>query len=82
MVEPDRQQPLSGHMLDTAMSTPCAQVSVQVADRLSHATVMGGQHGSTGGRIPRPYRIETLLVGRSTTSKAGTALRPCGRPSS
>jgi hypothetical protein len=31
---------------------------------------------------PRPYRIATLLVGRRTRSKAGTALRPWGRPSS
>jgi hypothetical protein len=34
VVEPDRQQPLSGHVLDTAMATASAQVSVQVPDRL------------------------------------------------
>jgi 5-hydroxyisourate hydrolase-like protein (transthyretin family) len=51
VVEADRQQPLAGHMLDTTMSTPGAQVSVQVADRLSHASVVGSQHGSAGGRV-------------------------------
>jgi hypothetical protein len=34
VVEPDPQQPPSGHMLDTAMAPAGAQVLVQVADRL------------------------------------------------
>ena len=34
VVEPDRQQPLSGHMLDTAVAAAGAQVLVQVGDRL------------------------------------------------
>ena len=43
MVEPDRQQPLAGHMLDTAMATASAQVLVDVADRFGQSGVMGGQ---------------------------------------
>jgi hypothetical protein len=82
VVEADRQQPLSGHVLVSAVAAAGAQVLVQVGNGLGQPGVVGGQHGSTGGRIPRPYRIETLLVGRRTTSKAGTALRPWGRPSS
>jgi hypothetical protein len=46
VVEPDRQQPLSGHVLVSAMATAGAQVLVQVAGRLGQAGVMGGQHGS------------------------------------
>jgi len=33
MVEADRQQPLSGHVLDTTMAAAGAQVLVQVGDR-------------------------------------------------
>jgi hypothetical protein len=44
MVEPDRQQPLSGHVLVSAMATAGAQVVVQVAGRLGQPGVMGGQH--------------------------------------
>jgi hypothetical protein len=82
MVEPDRQQPLSGHVLDTAVAAPGSEVSVQVGDRLADTGVVSAQHRPSGGRVAEPVRIETLLVGRSTTSNAGTALRPCGRPRS
>ena len=51
VVEPDRQQPLSGHVLDTAVAAAGPQVLVQVADRLGQPGVMGGQHGSAGGRV-------------------------------
>jgi hypothetical protein len=34
VVEGDRQQPLAGHLLDTAMATAGSKVSVQVAGRL------------------------------------------------
>jgi hypothetical protein len=34
VVEPDRQQPLAGHMLDTAVAAAGAQVLVEVPDRL------------------------------------------------
>jgi hypothetical protein len=42
MVEPDRQQPLSRHMLVSAMSTAGAKVLVQVANRLGQPRMMGG----------------------------------------
>jgi hypothetical protein len=48
VVEPHRQQPLSGHVLDTAVATPSPKVSVQVGDRLRHAGVMGGQYHPAG----------------------------------
>jgi hypothetical protein len=51
VVEADRQHPLSGHMLDTAMAAAGPQVLVQVADRFGQPGVVGGQHGSAGGRI-------------------------------
>ena len=38
-------------MLDTAMATADAQVSIQVSDHLGQPGVMGGQHGSAGGRV-------------------------------
>jgi hypothetical protein len=52
VVEPNGQQPLSGHMLDTAVAAAGPQVSVQVADRLGQAGVMGLEDRSAGGRIP------------------------------
>jgi hypothetical protein len=51
VVEADRQQPLAGHVLDTAMSAPCAHMLVQVGHRLGQPRVMGGQHDSSGGRV-------------------------------
>ena len=42
VVEPDRQQPLSGHVLDTTMASPGSQVFVQVGDRLGQSSMMGG----------------------------------------
>jgi hypothetical protein len=48
VVEPDRQHPVSGHVLDTAMSAAGPQVLVQVGDRLRQPSVMGGQHRSAG----------------------------------
>jgi hypothetical protein len=44
VVEPDRQQSLSGHVLVSAMATAGPQVLVQVAGRLRQTGVMGGQH--------------------------------------
>jgi len=51
VVEPNRQQPLSGHMLDTAVAAAGPQVSVQVGDRLGDTSVMGGQHRPAGPRV-------------------------------
>jgi hypothetical protein len=51
VVKPDRQQALSGHVLDTAMATAGPQVLVQIADRLRQPSMMRCQHGPAGGRI-------------------------------
>ena len=51
MVEPDRQQSLSVHMLDTTVAAAGAQVSAQVGDRLGDTSVMRGQHRPAGPRV-------------------------------
>ena len=61
MVEPDRQHPLAGHMLDTAMSTAGAQVLVQVADRLGQPGVMGGQHRPSNCGVPQAVEDRDAL---------------------
>jgi hypothetical protein len=48
VVEADRQHPLSGHVLDTAMAAAGPQVLVQVDDRLSQPSMMGGQYRPAG----------------------------------
>ena len=40
VIEPDRQHPLSGHMLDTAVTAAGPQMLVQVADRLGQPGMM------------------------------------------
>ncbi len=75
MVEPDGQYPLSGHVLDTAMTGAGAQVLVQVGDRLGQPGMMRPSTAQPVAGPPRPYRIESLLVGRSTTRRRG---RRCG----
>jgi hypothetical protein len=61
VVEPDRQHPLSGHMLDTAMATTAPQVLVQVASRLGQAGVMGGQHRPSGRRVTQAVQDRDAL---------------------
>ena len=51
VVEPDRQQPLAGHMLDTTVSAAGAQVAVQVGDRLGQPGMMGRQYRPAGRRV-------------------------------
>jgi hypothetical protein len=51
VVEPDRQHPLSGHVLDTAMAAAGPKVLVQVGDRLGQPGMMGGQHGPASGWV-------------------------------
>jgi len=51
VVEPDRQQPLSGHVLDTAMATAGPQMLVQVGDGLGQPGVMGSRYRSSSGRV-------------------------------
>jgi hypothetical protein len=49
VVEPDRQQSVSGHVLDAAVAAPRADVLVQVGDRLGDAGVVGVQDCPAGG---------------------------------
>jgi hypothetical protein len=51
VVEPNRQQPPSGHVLVSAMATTGPQVLVQVAGRLDQPRVMGGQHRPSDGWV-------------------------------
>jgi hypothetical protein len=51
VVEADRQQPLSGHVLDTAMAAAGTDVFVQVADRFGQPGVVGGQYRPAGRRV-------------------------------
>jgi len=61
VVEPDRQQPLSGHVLDTAMATASPQVLVQVADRLGQPGMVGGQHRPAGGWVTQAVEDRDAL---------------------
>jgi hypothetical protein len=54
VVEPDRQQPLSGHVLDTAVAAAGPKMLVQVGDRLADTGVVGSQHRPAVDGSPRP----------------------------
>ena len=82
MVEPDRQHALPLDVLDPGVAAAGAQLLVQVGDRLASPAWCASRTARPVEGSPSAYRSDTLLVGRSTTSKAGTALRPWGRPSS
>jgi hypothetical protein len=61
MIEPDRQQPLSGHVLVTAMTAAGAQVSIQVGDRLGQPSMMGSQDRPAGRRVPQAVEDRDAL---------------------
>jgi hypothetical protein len=61
MVEPHRKHPLAGHVLDTAMAAASPKVSVQVGDRLSQPSMMGGQHGAAGDRVTEAVQDRDAL---------------------
>jgi hypothetical protein len=87
VVEGDRQQPLAGHLLDTAMATAGPQVSVQVADRLGQPGMMCRQHRPARGRVPQPVedrhalgRPQDHVKGRDGVAAVATAQQlPSGR---
>jgi hypothetical protein len=54
MVEAHRQQPLSGHVLDTIVAASGPQVSVQVRDRLADASVIAARTARQVAGSPRP----------------------------
>jgi hypothetical protein len=70
VVEADRQQPLSGHVLDTTVSTASAQMLVQVGDRLGQPSMMGRQYGSSGGRVAQAVEDRDALGGPQHHIKA------------
>jgi hypothetical protein len=61
VVEPDGQQALSGHVLDTTVATAGPNVFVQVADRLGQAGVMGLEHRPAGGRVTQAVEDRDAL---------------------
>ena len=61
VVEPDRQQALSGHVLDTAVAAAGRQVLVQVGDRLGQPRVMGRQYGPAGRRVAQAVEDRDAL---------------------
>jgi hypothetical protein len=63
MVEPHRQQPLSGHVLDTAVAAAGPQVSVQVGDRLGQPGMVGGQHRPARRRVAQAVQDGNALGG-------------------
>jgi hypothetical protein len=82
VVEPDRQQPLSGHVLDTTMAATGAQVLIQVADSLGQSRVMGGQHRPAGRRIPQAIEDGDALGRAQHHVKAWDGVAAVGWPSS
>jgi hypothetical protein len=63
MVEPDRKQPLSGHVLDAAVATAGADVGVQVGDRLADAGVVGVQDRPAGRGVAEAVQERDALGG-------------------
>jgi hypothetical protein len=51
VVEPNGQQPMSGHMLDTAVATSGTHMLIQVSDRLSQPSMMCPGDRPSGGRV-------------------------------
>jgi hypothetical protein len=51
VVEADREQPLAGHVLVSAMAAAGAQVLVQIGHRLGQPTMMGLEHRPAGGWV-------------------------------
>jgi hypothetical protein len=61
VVEPDRQHPLSGHVLDTTVAAAGPQVLVQVGYRLGQPTMMGLEHGPAGGWVTEAIQDRDTL---------------------
>jgi hypothetical protein len=85
VVKPNRQQTLSGHMLDTTVTAAGPHVLVQVADHLGHPEMMGGQHRPAGGRIAQAVedrdaldRTQHHVEGRDGVAAMGAAQQLTG----
>jgi hypothetical protein len=51
VIEADRQQPPSGHMLDTTVAATGPQMLIQVANRIGQPGMMGSQHRPSSRRV-------------------------------
>jgi hypothetical protein len=78
VIEPNGQQPLSGHVLDTTVATSSSKVLVQVGDRLGHAGVMGLQHRPAGRRIAQPIEDGHALGGPQHHVERGDGVAAVG----
>jgi hypothetical protein len=54
VVEPGRQHPLSGHMLDTTMAAAGPHMLIQICDRFGQPDMVGGQHRPAGSQVTEP----------------------------
>jgi hypothetical protein len=78
VVEPDRQQSLSGHVLDTTMAAAGAQVLIQVAHRLSDTDVMGRKHRPSGGWVAQAVQDRHALGRPQDQIKGGHGVAAMG----
>jgi hypothetical protein len=78
VVEADRQQALSGHVLDTAMAASGPQLLVQVPDRLGQPGMMGGQHRSSGRWVPEAVEDRDALGGPQDHVEGGHGVAAMG----
>jgi hypothetical protein len=61
MVEPDGQQPLSGHLLDTAVAPAGTHMPVQVGHRLGQPSMMRLEHRPAGRRVTHAIQDRRAL---------------------
>ena len=86
VVEPHRHQPLSGHVLMSAMTAAGPQVSVQVGGRLADTSMVGVQHRPAGGRVTEAVedgdalgRPQDHIKGGHRVAAVGAAEQLAGR---
>jgi hypothetical protein len=78
MIKADRQNPSSGHVLDTTMAAAGPQVLVQVADRLADTDVMRRQDRLAGGRVTEAVEDRDALGRPQDHIKAGHSIPAMG----
>jgi hypothetical protein len=61
VVEPDGQHALSGHALDTTVTTASPHILIQVGDRLSQPDVVRLEHRPASGRITQAVEDRDAL---------------------
>jgi hypothetical protein len=78
MIKADRQNPSSGHVLDTTMAAAGPQVLVQVADRLADTDVMRRQDRLAGGQVTEAVEDRDALGRPQDHIKAGHSIPAIG----